>query len=56
MRLSSDGTAVDDYRVEYTAEGKVTNAGEIVAASGHVGIYGTLIKNSGVVSASRAER
>ncbi|HYC64149.1 MAG TPA: filamentous hemagglutinin N-terminal domain-containing protein [Reyranellaceae bacterium] len=44
-----------DIRVEYTADGKVTNAGEIVAASGHVGIYGTLIKNSGVVSASRAE-
>ncbi|HYE88771.1 MAG TPA: filamentous hemagglutinin N-terminal domain-containing protein, partial [Vicinamibacterales bacterium] len=44
-----------DIRVEYTADGKVSNAGEIVAASGHIGIYGTLIKNSGRVSASRAE-
>ena len=45
-----------DLRVEFTApENQAVNAGEVVAASGRVGIYGTLIKNSGIVSASRAE-
>jgi filamentous hemagglutinin family protein len=45
-----------DLRVEFVApNNQAVNAGEIVAASGSVGIYGTLIKNSGLVSASRAE-
>jgi filamentous hemagglutinin family protein len=43
-----------DVRVEFTAPGEAVNAGEIVAASGHVGIFGMLVKNSGLVSASRA--
>ncbi|HYG54196.1 MAG TPA: filamentous hemagglutinin N-terminal domain-containing protein, partial [Burkholderiales bacterium] len=44
-----------DIRVEYQAPAnEAKNAGEIVASSGHVGIYGTLIKNSGLVSASKA--
>ncbi|HJS39483.1 MAG TPA: filamentous hemagglutinin N-terminal domain-containing protein, partial [Burkholderiales bacterium] len=44
-----------DVRVEYTAGGEAANAGAIVAASGRVGIYGTLVRSSGLVSASRAE-
>ncbi|HEY2338523.1 MAG TPA: filamentous hemagglutinin N-terminal domain-containing protein, partial [Burkholderiales bacterium] len=45
-----------DLRVEFVApENQAINAGEVVAASGVVGIYGTLIKNSGRVSASGAE-
>ena len=45
-----------DLRVEYTApDNQAMNAGQIVASSGSVGIYGTLIRNSGLVSASRAE-
>src|SRR3954464_3560185 len=45
-----------DLRVEFAApDNQAVNAGDIVAASGSVGIYGTLIKNSGRVSASRAE-
>ena len=37
-----------DLRVEIAApENQAVNAGEIVAASGSVGIYGTLIRNSG---------
>src|SRR4051812_10883768 len=44
-----------DLRVEFTAPGnEAVNAGNIIASSGSVGIYGTLIKNSGVVSASAA--
>ncbi|MGH8688446.1 MAG: beta strand repeat-containing protein [Burkholderiales bacterium] len=43
-----------DVRVEYTAGGEAVNAGAIVAASGSVGIYGTLVRSSGLVSASRA--
>src|SRR3954465_9361727 len=44
-----------DVRVEYTAPAnEAVNAGDIVAASGRIGVYGTLIKNSGVVSASAA--
>ncbi|TAK81845.1 MAG: filamentous hemagglutinin N-terminal domain-containing protein, partial [Betaproteobacteria bacterium] len=43
-------------RVELSApENEAINAGQVVASSGNVGIYGTLIKNSGLVSASRAE-
>lgn len=43
-------------RVELTAPGnEALNAGAIVAASGRVGVFGTLIRNSGLVSASRAE-
>ncbi len=45
-----------DLRVEFTApDNQALNAGDVVAASGRVGIYGTLIRNSGLVSASRAE-
>ena len=45
-----------DIRVELSApENEAVNAGQVVAASGNIGIYGTLIKNSGLVSASRAE-
>src|SRR3990170_727870 len=45
-----------DLRVEFTApDNEAVNAGQVVASSGRVGIYGTLIKNSGVISASRAE-
>ncbi len=45
-----------DLRVEYTApDNQAVNAGEVVASSGRVGIYGTLIRNSGAVSANRAE-
>ena len=45
-----------DLRVEFTApENEAVNAGQIVAASGSIGIYGTLIRNSGLVSATRAE-
>ncbi|HZQ71586.1 MAG TPA: filamentous hemagglutinin N-terminal domain-containing protein, partial [Burkholderiales bacterium] len=44
-----------DLRVEYTAPGnQAINAGQVIASSGSVGIYGTLIKNSGLVSASAA--
>ncbi|HEY6820604.1 MAG TPA: filamentous hemagglutinin N-terminal domain-containing protein, partial [Burkholderiales bacterium] len=44
-----------DLRVEYTApSNQAINAGQVVASSGSVGIYGTLIKNSGLVSASAA--
>ena len=44
-----------DVRVEFTApQGEAVNAGAIVAASGRIGIYGTLVRNSGLVSASRA--
>jgi len=43
-----------DVRVEYTAGGEAVNAGSLVAASGSVGIYGTLVRSSGLVSASRA--
>ena len=48
-------SATPEIRVEYTAAGEAVNAGEIVASSGRIGIYGTLVKNSGLVSASRAE-
>ncbi|HEX5632112.1 MAG TPA: filamentous hemagglutinin N-terminal domain-containing protein, partial [Gemmatimonadales bacterium] len=44
-----------DVRVELTAAGEAVNAGSVVAASGQVGIFGTLVRNSGLVSASRAE-
>jgi filamentous hemagglutinin family protein len=45
-----------DIRVELTApDNEAVNAGQIVAASGRIGIYGTLIRNSGLLSASRAE-
>ena len=44
-----------EIRVEYTApQNEAVNAGQVVAAGGRVGIYGTLIRNSGLVSASRA--
>src|SRR5439155_274678 len=44
-----------DIRVQFTAPAnEAVNAGKIVAASGNFGVYGTLIKNSGVVSASAA--
>ncbi len=44
-----------DIHVEFNAPAnEAVNAGEIVAASGRIGVYGTLIRNSGVVSASRA--
>ncbi|MGE0874932.1 MAG: filamentous hemagglutinin N-terminal domain-containing protein [Burkholderiales bacterium] len=44
-----------DIRVEFTApQGEAVNAGEVVASGGHIGIYGSLVKNSGLVSASRA--
>src|SRR3954464_4910766 len=44
-----------DIRVQYTAPAnEAVNAGKIVAASGNIGVYGTLIKNSGAVSASAA--
>src|SRR4051812_36485087 len=44
-----------DIRVEYTApDNEAVNAGQIVAASGRIGVYGTLIRNSGLVSASAA--
>src|SRR4051812_2057203 len=44
-----------EVRVQYTAPAnEAVNAGKIVAASGNIGVYGTLIKNSGVVSASAA--
>ncbi len=48
-------SATPEIRVEYTAGGEAVNAGDIVASSGRIGIYGTLVKNSGLVSASRAE-
>ncbi|MBV8031447.1 MAG: filamentous hemagglutinin N-terminal domain-containing protein, partial [Betaproteobacteria bacterium] len=45
-----------DLRVQLTAPAnQALNAGQIVAASGSVGIYGTLLRNSGLVSAARAE-
>src|SRR3954468_1031465 len=45
-----------DIRVQFTAPAtEAVNAGQIVAASGRIGVYGTLIRNSGLVSASRAE-
>ncbi|HXJ08373.1 MAG TPA: filamentous hemagglutinin N-terminal domain-containing protein, partial [Burkholderiales bacterium] len=45
-----------DIRVEYTApSNEAVNAGQIVAASGRIGVFGTLVRNSGLVSASRAE-
>jgi filamentous hemagglutinin family protein len=47
-------TRAPDVRVEYTTAGAAVNAGAIVAASGRVGIFGTLVKNSGLVSAARA--
>src|SRR3954462_1744382 len=44
-----------DVRVEYTAPAnEAVNAGDIVAASGRIGVYGTLVRNSGRVSASAA--
>ena len=44
-----------DLRVEYTApDNEAMNAGQVIASGGRVGIYGTLIKNSGLVSASSA--
>jgi hypothetical protein len=44
-----------DIRVEFTApQNEAVNAGQVVAAGGRVGIYGTLIRNSGLVSATRA--
>jgi hypothetical protein len=44
-----------DIRVEYTAPAnEAVNAGQIVAASGRIGVYGTLIKNSGLISATGA--
>src|SRR3954468_1651840 len=56
------GTAVElvnpqtpDLRVVYTAPAnKAVNAGQIVAESGRIGVYGTLIKNSGLISATAA--
>src|SRR5258708_6515135 len=54
VELVNAGTA--DIRVQFTAPANAAvNAGEVLAASGSVGIYGTLIKNSGRVSATRAE-
>ena len=45
-----------ELRVEFVApDNQAVNAGEMVAASGSIGIYGTLIRNSGRLSASRAE-
>ncbi len=44
-----------DIRVEFVAPaGEAVNAGSIVASSGVIGIYGTVVRNSGLVSASRA--
>src|SRR3954466_9973502 len=44
-----------DIRVQYTAPAnEAVNAGKIVAASGNIGVYGTLIKNSGVASGRAA--
>src|SRR4051812_29545140 len=44
-----------DLRVLYTAPAnKAVNAGQIVADSGRIGVYGTLIKNSGLISATAA--
>jgi filamentous hemagglutinin family protein len=49
-------TRTPDIRVEFTApQNEAINAGEVVANSGRIGIFGTLVKNSGIVSASRAE-
>ncbi|MEJ2123174.1 MAG: filamentous hemagglutinin N-terminal domain-containing protein [Alphaproteobacteria bacterium] len=54
VELVNAGTP--DIRVEYTApDNSAVNAGRIVAAGGRVGIYGTLVKNSGLVSATHAE-
>ncbi|MGW8270139.1 MAG: two-partner secretion domain-containing protein, partial [Burkholderiales bacterium] len=53
VELVNAGTP--DIRVEYTApDNAAVNAGRIVADGGRIGIYGTLVKNSGVVSATRA--
>lgn len=49
------GAHEPDVRVEFTAGGEAVNAGAVVAASGRVGIFGTLVRSSGLVSASRAE-
>ncbi|HEX5091756.1 MAG TPA: filamentous hemagglutinin N-terminal domain-containing protein, partial [Burkholderiales bacterium] len=49
------GSREPDVRVEFTAGGEAVNAGEIVASSGYAGIFGTLVRESGRVSASRAE-
>src|SRR3954463_1268797 len=44
-----------DVRVQYTAPAnEAVNAGDIVAASGRIGVYGTLVRNSGRLSASAA--
>ena len=53
VELVNAGTP--DIRVEFTApDNAAVNAGQIVAEGGRIGIYGTLVKNAGRVSASRA--
>ncbi len=53
VELVNAGTP--NIRVEFTApDNEAVNAGQVVAEGGRIGIYGTLIKNSGRVSASRA--
>jgi len=47
--------ATPDVRVELTApQNEAINVGQIVASAGRVGIYGTAIRNSGLVSATGA--
>ncbi|MGB8436373.1 MAG: filamentous hemagglutinin N-terminal domain-containing protein, partial [Burkholderiales bacterium] len=44
-----------DLRVQVQAGGEALNLGRLLADSGHVGIYGAVIRNSGTVSADSAQ-
>lgn len=55
-RVEIGDTALPGLKVEVVGEGEANNVGELLAASGKVGIVGALVRNSGKVDVSAIER
>lgn len=55
-RVEIGDTALPGLKVEVVGEGEASNVGELLAASGKVGIVGALVRNSGKVDVSAIER